>query len=85
MSARNIVGYFKTIRKRLKSEKGIEMKVSAHVLRHTYCTNLIKSGINVKTVQYIMGHASSAVTMDIYAHVSQDVAIHEVQNLHLIS
>lgn len=43
--------------------------VSAHILRHTACTRLAESGIEPKTLQYIMGHSSIAVTMDIYNHV----------------
>ncbi len=43
--------------------------ISAHILRHTACTRLAESGIDPKTLQYIMGHSSIAVTMDIYNHV----------------
>ena len=43
--------------------------MSAHILRHTACTRLAESGIDPKTLQYIMGHSSIAVTMDIYNHV----------------
>ncbi len=43
--------------------------ISAHILRHTACTRLTESGIDPKTLQYIMGHSSIAVTMDIYNHV----------------
>ena len=43
--------------------------ISAHILRHTACTRRAESGIDPKTLQYIMGHSSIAVTMDIYNHV----------------
>lgn len=43
--------------------------ISAHILRHTACTRMAESGIDPKTLQYIMGHSSIAVTMDIYNHV----------------
>ncbi len=43
--------------------------ISAHILRHNACTRLAESGIDPKTLQYIMGHSSIAVTMDIYNHV----------------
>ena len=32
-------------------------KVTPHVCRHTFCSNMAKSGMNPKTLQYIMGHA----------------------------
>ena len=37
-------------------------------MRHTACTNLARL-INVKSLQYIMGHAHSDVTMDVYNHL----------------
>ena len=39
-----------------------------HDLRHSHCTALIESGIDMKTVQYRMGHSNISTTMDIYAH-----------------
>lgn len=42
--------------------------ISAHILRHTACTRLAESGLDPKVLQYIMGHASISVTMDIYIH-----------------
>ena len=45
-------------------------KVSAHCMRHTACTNMARKGMNVKILQYIMGHANSDVTMDVYNHIA---------------
>ena len=47
----------------------LDFDVTPHVLRHTYITNLIYAGVDPKTVQYLAGHKSSEVTMDIYAKV----------------
>lgn len=49
-------------------------KITPHVLRHTFCTRCIENGVDVKSVQYFMGHASAAVTMDIYSHSSYESA-----------
>ena len=54
---------------REKREAEPLLHISAHILRHTACTRLAESGIDPKTLQYIMGHSSIAVTMDIYNHV----------------
>jgi site-specific recombinase XerD len=58
---------------RCKSKKTIyytlDFKVTPHILRHTYITNLIHEGVDPKTVQYLAGHENSKVTMDIYARV----------------
>lgn len=44
-------------------------KVSAHIMRHTACTRMAERGIDVKVLQYIMGHANIAVTMEVYNHI----------------
>ncbi len=47
----------------------LDFEVTPHQLRHTYITNLIHSSVDPKTVQYLAGHESSKITMDIYAKV----------------
>ena len=46
-------------------------KFSAHVMRHTACTRMAECRMDVKVLQYIMGHAHIDVTMDVYNHVSE--------------
>ena len=41
-----------------------------HQLRHTYITNLLLAGVDVKTVQYLAGHEHARITLDIYAHLT---------------
>ena len=43
-------------------------KITPHVCRHTFCSNMAKSGMNPKTLQMIMGHADIGVTLDTYTH-----------------
>lgn len=45
-----------------------------HVCRHTFCSNMAKSGMNPKTLQYIMGHSDISVTLNVYTHVQFDDA-----------
>lgn len=40
-----------------------------YCLRHTYCTDLCKAGIDIRTAQRLMGHANISITADIYTHV----------------
>ena len=47
----------------------LDFHVTPHLLRHTYITNLLYSGVDPKTVQYLAGHENSKTTMDIYAKV----------------
>lgn len=43
--------------------------LSAYCLRHTFCTNLQKKGVDIRTAQYLMGHADIKMTANIYTHV----------------
>ncbi|NSD24523.1 site-specific integrase [Fusicatenibacter saccharivorans] len=56
-------------------------KVTPHVCRHTFCSNMAKSGMNPKTLQYIMGHADISVTLNTYTHVNFDDAKEEVYRI----
>ena len=55
--------------------------VTPHILRHTFCTNCINAGMNVKSVQYLMGHATSAMTLDVYADSNLDKVKQDMQLL----
>lgn len=46
--------------------------ISAHILRHTGCTRMAEAGIDVKVLQYIMGHSRISVTMEVYNHISSE-------------
>ena len=56
-------------------------KVTPHVCRHTFCSNMAKSGMNPKPLQYIMGHAEISVTLNTYTHVNFDDAKEEVYRI----
>lgn len=43
-----------------------------HDLRHSYAVAALRSGMDVKTVQYNLGHASAAMTLDVYAKYTED-------------
>lgn len=49
--------------------KTIDFYVTPHILRHTFATNLVSSGMDIKKVQYLTGHADVTVLLKIYAHV----------------
>lgn len=46
-------------------------RISAHILRHTGGTRMAERGMDVKVLQYIMGHANIAVTMEVYNHITE--------------
>jgi integrase len=47
-------------------------KVTVHDLRHTAASLAISAGANVKAVQRMLGHASAAMTLDVYADLFED-------------
>lgn len=57
---------------------GIE-RISMHILRHTFATRCIESGMKPKTLQKILGHANISMTMDLYVHVTEDEKQKEMQ------
>ena len=58
--------------------------ITPHVCRHTYCSNMAKSGMNPKTLQYLMGHADISVTLNTYTHVSFEDVRAEVTQLGIV-
>lgn len=48
-------------------------RFSCHTLRHTFTTRLCESGINIKVIQSVLGHADISTTLDIYADVTRDL------------
>jgi len=54
---------------------------SSHTFRHTFATRCIEAGVNPKTLQAYMGHATLQMTMDLYVHVTDDHKHEEFQKL----
>ena len=48
--------------------------ITPHVARHTFATRMAQSGMDVKALQYLMGHSDAGVTMNVYTHTSYDFA-----------
>ena len=63
------VRYF--LKKALK-QSGIRKRVSCHTLRHSYATNLMEQGVDVRVIQALLGHRSLKTTT-LYLHMTQSV------------
>ncbi len=55
--------------------------ITPHICRHTYCSNMAKSGMNPKTLQYLMGHSDIGVTLNTYTHLGLEDAEDELKRL----
>lgn len=74
--------YFQHICQKYNSIYKEEMpKVTPHVCRHTFCSNMAKAGTNPKTLQKIMGHSDIGVTLNTYTHLGVDDIKSEMQKL----
>lgn len=65
------------VQKAKKEHRKAELlpKVSAHVMRHTACTRMAECRMDIKVLQYIMGHAHFDVTMEVYNHLGDRARI----------
>ncbi len=59
----------KTYRNALIPPYPLSEDFNPYCLRHTYCTDLCRAGVDVRTAQKLMGHSSITITADIYTHV----------------
>ena len=77
--------YFDHICAKYNSIYKVQMpKITPHVCRHTYCTNMALAGMNPKTLQYLMGHSEIGVTLDVYTHVSFEDARDKLAKMKIV-
>lgn len=71
------------VRKRLQVilERAGCKRVRFHDLRHTFSTMSLEQGMDVKTLSTIIGHASSSITLNIYAHVTDEMRQKAAENI----
>ncbi len=67
--------------KRFLEKEGIEYK-NFHVLRHTFATECIRLGIDVKTVSELLGHSSVKITLERYVHSDMETKRRQLERLY---
>ena len=55
--------------------------LTPHVFQHTFCTNMANAGMDIKTLQYVMGHSDVGVTLNVYTHASYDRAAEQMAKI----
>ena len=61
---------------------GIAEPYRLHDLRHTYATRLVLAGVNIRVLQYAIGHADYQLTMKTYTHIGASAAKSELSRVY---
>ena len=76
LSSRTVYDCFKRLVRKIGAPNA-----RVHDLRHTYAVACIESGVDIKTLQENLGHATAAFTMDVYGHVSRQMQLNSATRL----
>jgi integrase len=72
---------FRRFWEKTKKVISIQDDITPHIFRHTYATSLYYAGVDIKTAQYLLGHKSINLTMEIYTHLDKSKTICAIDKL----
>lgn len=73
-------GFWKTLKK-IATIAGLEQSLHPHMLRHTFATDLLKSGMDLRALQMLLGHADLQTTQ-VYTHIAPDHLQNVIKKYH---
>lgn len=66
---------------KVNPQEQLPTAITPHTLRHMFCTRMVESGMNIKAVQYVMGHSKVNMTLDVYSHVDAEKVVAEFRKM----
>lgn len=54
-------------------------KLTIHSLRHSYASFLLENNIDMKNIQFLLGHSKLSTTSDIYIHITKNMSNKRVE------
>ena len=70
--AKNFQVSFKSLVDRYNATHEEALQITPHILRHTFCSDLVADKIDIKSLQYLMGHKDLSLTLRTYAHANYE-------------
>ena len=64
-----------------KAHPDTPLRLTPHVFRHTFCTNMVYAGMKIKDLQYVMGHENADTILRVYAHIDKERAIEAMREI----
>ena len=61
--------------------KPLASDLTSYCLRHTFCTDLQKKGVDLRSAQYLMGHSDITLTANIYTHADTTTIIQAAEKM----
>ncbi len=77
----NIAMGCRTYRNALVAPFPLRESFVPYELRHTYCSDLARRGIDIRVAQKLMGHSSISITADIYTHVQEEQILDDASKI----
>ena len=62
----NYESFCRRVQKAFNDTHTMQVRITPHVFRHTFCTNLVRAGVNITSIQYLMGHSNADLSLNVY-------------------